>query len=151
MNPDFCDMLSAFNAAHVEYLVVGAYAMATHGLVRATGDIDLWIHATPDNAERVMEALRAFRAPLFGLTVADLCQPDVVFQIGLPPRRINILTSIAGITFDEGWNDRRPKVVAQITFSVLSPEMLIKNKQATGRPKDAADVAWLKESLESLK
>ena len=148
MNPDFCDMLSAFNEAGVEYLVVGAYALAAHGLVRSTGDIDLWVRPTAENATRVMRALRKFRAPLGDLTEVDLHTPDIVFQMGLPPRRIDILTSIANVQFEEAWVGRKLTHVSGIDFPVLGRTMLVKNKSATGRAKDLADVEWLNENLE---
>ncbi|MFO1006403.1 MAG: hypothetical protein U0929_10625 [Planctomycetaceae bacterium] len=148
MNPDFCDMLSAFNEAGVEYLVVGAYALAAHGLVRSTGDIDLWIRPTLENASRVMSALRIFRAPLGDLTLEDLCSPDLVFQIGLPPRRIDILTSIANVEFDEAWAERQSSHAAGLDFFILSRGTLIKNKKSTGRTKDLADAEWLEQNPE---
>ena len=148
MNPDFCDILSAFNEAGVEYLVVGAYALAAHGLVRATGDIDLWVRPTAENASRVMQALRKFRAPLGNLTELDLYTPDIVFQIGLPPRRIDLLTSIANVAFDEAWADHRPTTVSGISFPVLGRAMFMKNKRSTGRAKDLADAEWLEENPE---
>ena len=89
MNRDFFEMLAALSAAGVEFLIVGAYAMAAYGLPRATGDIDIWVRPTRDNAERVMHAVRTFGAPLLGLTVEDLLRPDTVFQIGVAPRRID--------------------------------------------------------------
>lgn len=93
MHPDFKDLLCEFNAQGVEYLVVGAHALAAHGHVRATKDLDLWIRPTPDNARRAMRALAAFGAPLHGTTAEELGAPDFVLQIGVPPLRIDILTS----------------------------------------------------------
>jgi hypothetical protein len=101
LNPDFSDMLSAFTGESVEYLVVGAYALAAHGVPRATGDLDFWIRPTPENASRVLRALAAFGAPTADLALDDLTTPDLVFQIGVEPNRIDILTSIDGVTFDE--------------------------------------------------
>lgn len=92
MNRDFVEMLSALCDAEAEFLVVGAHALAAHELPRATQDLDLWIRATPDNAARVWSALASFGAPLQGLTQDDFARPGVVFQIGLPPYRIDILT-----------------------------------------------------------
>jgi hypothetical protein len=103
MNRDFVEMLSALCAAGAEFLVVGAHALAAHGAPRATGDLDIWIRATPENADRVLAALRQFGAPLVDLTKADLLAPDVVFQIGLVPSRIDLLTSITGVEFDRAW------------------------------------------------
>ena len=99
-------MLSALNEAGVEYLVVGAYAMAAHGCPRATGDIDFWVRSTPQNARRVWQALIAFAAPTSQITLEDFSTADVVFQIGIAPQRIDILTSISGVEFDEAWPKR---------------------------------------------
>jgi len=143
LNPDFSDMLSAFTGESVEYLVVGAYALAAHGVPRATGDLDFWIRPTPENASRVLRALAAFGAPTADLALDDLTTPDLVFQIGVEPNRIDILTSIDGVTFDEA---RATMVLARIDgleVPVLGREALIRNKRAVGRPKDLADVAQL--------
>lgn len=143
MNPDFLDMLSALNAAGAEYLMVGAYAMAAHGYPRATADVDFWVRPTPENATRVMHALRAFRAPMLGLTETDLASDDLIFQIGLPPRRIDIITGIDGVEFDEAWQD---KVVAQfgsVPCYVISREHLLQNKKACARDKDGWDIKLL--------
>ena len=106
MNPDFRDLLSEFNARGVEYLVVGAYALAAHGHVRATGDLDIWVRPAPDNAARVRKALAAFGAPVRDLTETDLIQPGLVFQIGIAPLRIDILTGIDGVEFADAWAAR---------------------------------------------
>src|SRR6186997_403579 len=99
MSRDFVEMLSALSAAGARFLVVGAHALAAHGAPRATGDLDIWIDATPENAAHVLAALRTFGAPLLDLSAADLCTPETVFQIGVPPARIDILTSISGVEF----------------------------------------------------
>src|SRR5215475_9924492 len=99
VNRDFRDLLAEFNAHGVEYLVVGAHALAAHGHVRATKDLDVWVRPASDNAERVLSALRAFGAPLHDLTQADLAAPGLVFQIGVAPLRIDIMTSIDGVEF----------------------------------------------------
>ena len=106
LSPDFRDLLSAFNAHGVEYLLVGAYAMADHGRVRATGDLDVWIRPEQGNARRVLAALAEFGAPVHGLTESDLASADLVFQIGLEPVRVDILTSVDGLTFDQAWGGR---------------------------------------------
>ena len=106
MNRDFVEMLAALYAAGVEFLIVGAYAMAAHGLPRATGDIDIWVRPTRANAERVMRALQSFGAPLFDLTIEDLLRLDTVFQISIAPSRIDILTGITGVSFKEAWSGR---------------------------------------------
>ncbi|HMM35235.1 MAG TPA: hypothetical protein PKA62_10955, partial [Thermoanaerobaculia bacterium] len=106
MERDFVEMLSALDAAGAEYLVVGAHALAAHGVPRATGDLDIWVRATPENARRVLAALREFGAPLFDLTANDLSRPGTVFQIGVVPVRIDLLTSISGVGFEEAWAGR---------------------------------------------
>lgn len=143
MERDFVEMLSALNAAGADYLVVGAHALAAHGVPRATGDLDIWIRATPDNAGRVLEALRSFGAPLFDLSIEDLTRPEVVFQIGVVPVRIDLLTSISGVAFDEGWKGRTQASVEGVPFGVLGREELLRNKRATGRPKDLLDAQTL--------
>ncbi len=143
LNPDFRDILLAFNEEKVEYLVVGAYALAAHGFVRATGDIDLWIRCSKENAERIIRALAKFGAPLFDLTRDDLMKPGLIFQIGIIPRRIDILTSIDGVTFEDAWGLREVIVVDDISVQVISRPHLLQNKKKAGRPKDKVDVAWL--------
>src|SRR5438128_4264223 len=106
MNQDFIDLLRTFADAEVRFLVVGAYALALHGRPRATGDLDVWVEATPDNARRVLRALAEFGAPLNDVSEADLATPGVVYQIGVQPGRIDILTDLTGITFAEAWLDR---------------------------------------------
>ena len=144
MNRDFVEMLSALSAAGAEYLIVGAYAMAAHGWPRATGAIDIWVRPTAANAERVMQALKQYGAPLFDLTAADLTQPDTVFQIGLPPGRVDILSGVSGIGFEEAWASRITVTLAGDETSAIGFDALLKNKLAAGRPKDLADVAWLR-------
>ena len=146
MNPDYHDMLSALSGEDAEYLVVGAYALAVHGLPRATGDIDLWVRPVADNARRVLAALRRFGAPLDELTERDLVTPGTVFQIGVAPRRIDILTSIDAVDFDEAWTMRRIVDIEGLRIPVVSREHLIRNKKATGRPQDSADAARLESS-----
>ena len=120
-------------------MVVGAYALAAYGYPRATGDIDIWVRCTVENAEKVLQALKDFGAPLFGLTLEDLTVPGVVFQIGVPPRRIDFLTSISGVDFDESWTERNTIKVGGLVVNVLSKAKLIANKRASGRPKDILD------------
>jgi hypothetical protein len=149
MNRDFDEMLAALSAAGVEFLVVGAYAMAAHGLPRATGDIDIWVRPQQENAGRVMSALRTFGAPLFGLTIEDLLRVDTVFQIGVAPNRIDILTGITGVLFEEAWLNRLTVRIDDQLVPVIGRAELIRNKAATGRPKDQADLIWLREQTRS--
>lgn len=143
MNPDFRDILSEFNAHGVEYLVVGAFALAAHGRIRATGDIDLWVRPSPENATRVLKALTAFGAPLHDLTETDLSRPGLVFQIGIAPVRIDVLTGIDGVEFGDAWSSRIKTKFAGAPVGVLSIEHLILNKRAAGRAQDLADLEWL--------
>jgi hypothetical protein len=146
VNPDFRDMLSAFSDAGVEYLLVGAYALAVHGLPRATGDIDIWIRPTPENARRSLEALASFGAPLNQLTAEDLSTQGTVFQIGLAPRRIDVLTSIDGVSFETAWENHLTVLLDRLSIPVIGKEDLILNKRSTGRTRDLADA----EQLEAL-
>jgi hypothetical protein len=145
LNPDFRDMLSALCDEDVEFLLVGAYALAAHGLPRATGDMDIWVRCSIENAERIYRALQRFGAPLFDLTINDLQVAGTVFQIGLAPRRIDILTSIDGVLFDDAWSHRKVIELEGLTVPAIGRAHLIQNKKATGRPKDLADVAWLED------
>jgi hypothetical protein len=136
-------MLSTFSEVDVKYLVVGAYAMAAHGCPRATGDIDFWVRRTPDNAQLVWEALRRFGAPMSKITPEDFSTPDVVFQIGVAPQRIDILTSISGVEFDAAWPNRLMTDLNGIQALIIGRADLLQNKVATGRPKDLLDVEIL--------
>ena len=143
MNQDFRDLLAEFNARQVECLLVGAHA-AAHGHVRATQDLDVWVRPSQENAKRVIEALRAFGAPLHDLTEKDLSTPGLIFQIGVEPIRIDILTLIDGVQFEEAWADRMISKFADQPVAVLSREHLIRNKLAAARTQDLADVEALK-------
>jgi len=145
MNRDFAEMLKLLAAENVEYLVVGGYAVAGHGVPRATGDIDLWVRPTEENAARLWRALDRFGAPRSRLSPASFTQPDIVYQIGLPPNRIDFLTTIDGADFDVAWPDRVRCAVGEVEFSILSLAHLLENKRATGRPQDLADIARLQD------
>jgi len=143
MNRDFSDLLSEFNARGVEYLVVGAHALAAHGQVRATKDLDVWVRPDSSNAGAVLAALRAFGAPLLDLTEVDLREPGTVFQVGVSPVRIDIVTAIDGVEFNEAWSSRVKTRFAGLDAWVISREHLIRNKRVVGRKQDLADVEWL--------
>jgi hypothetical protein len=143
VNRDFVEMLSALCAAGVEFLVVGAHALAAYGRPRATGDLDIWLRPTSENARRVLTALKAFGAPLFDLTLEDLEKPENVFQIGVVPCRIDLLTSITGIDFDVAWANRTELRIEGLVVPCLGRADLLANKRAVGRPRDLADVAEL--------
>jgi hypothetical protein len=150
LNRGYRDILCELSAQRVEYLVVGAFALAAHGLPRATGDIDVWVRASADNAPRVAAALAAFGAPVDGISVSDFAAPGSVVQLGVAPCRIDILTQIDGLTFDEAWPCRMEVVIGDLTVPVLSRDHLIRNKQASGRPKDRADVQALRGTGQSV-
>jgi hypothetical protein len=143
MNQDFRDLLAEFNARGVEYLVVGAHALAAHGHVRATKDLDVWVRPEANNASRVVAALGAFGAPLHDLSVADMTAPGTIFQIGVAPIRIDVITSIDGVDFEDAWSRRIQAPFADQVVPVLSREDLIRNKRAAGREQDLLDVKWL--------
>lgn len=143
MNPDFVDLLRAFIAADVRFLIVGAYALAHHGRPRATGDLDVWVDATPTNAARVVGALAAFGAPMTGVTEGDFARPGIVLQIGVPPGRIDILTELTGLTFADAWPDREAGRFGEVMVDFLGREAFLRNKRATGRAKDLGDIEGL--------
>jgi hypothetical protein len=143
MNQDFVDLLRALCAHDVRFLVVGAYALAVHGRPRATGDLDVWVDASPGNAPKVMRALVEFGAPLHDVSTADFSRPGIVFQMGLPPGRIDVLTTLSGLTFDEAWPDRVTATFGDVAVSVIGRDAFIRNKRATGRAKDLGDIEAL--------
>ena len=148
MTDDWRDLLAELAAAGARFLVVGAHALAVQGVTRATQDLDVWVEATEQNAERVWNAVVRFGAPLESLGIAkeDLLHPDRIIQLGLPPNRIDLLTGITGVdSFEEAWNDRVEREVEGLVVAFLGREMLLKNKRATGRLQDLADVEALGE------
>ncbi len=150
MNEDFQDVLAALLASGARFLVVGAHALAVHGVPRATGDLDIWVLPDPVNAERVWRALTRFGAPMetVGAGPGDLARPGLVLQIGLPPRRIDILTALTGVDFESAWRSRVVHQVGSLEVPFLDRDTLIRNKRATGRLRDLADVERLEEDKE---
>ena len=146
LNEDYRDILLAFSEENVDFLLVGAYAMAAHGYIRATLDIDLWIMPSPRNAEAVMRALQKFGAPPESLTQDDLVSEDLIFQIGVAPRRIDIITSVSGLQFEEAYGRSSPVDIEDIVVRIPALGDLVTNKRSTGRTKDLADA----EALEQL-
>jgi hypothetical protein len=146
LNEDFRYLLVLLADGGVEFLIVGAYALAFHGAPRASGDIDIFVRPSVVNAQRVLEALTRFGAPVASaqVTASDFTHPGAVYQIGLPPRRIDVLTEISGVTFDEGWASRVTADVDGRAVPFLGRDALLRNKEASGRPKDVADVARLR-------
>jgi hypothetical protein len=143
MNPDFVDLLRAFAGAEVRFLVVGAYALALYDRPRAAPDLDLWVEPSAANARRVMQALRAFGAPLDEVSEADFARPGIVLELGLPPRRIDLMTELSGLGFDEAWSDRVRARMGPCEVDFIGKSSLIKNKRAAGRGKDLLDLESL--------
>ena len=143
MNPDFRDLFAALNGAAARYLLVGGYAVAYHAQPRFTKDLDVWTDADPANAARVLAALRDFGAPLHELTAADLERAGTIFQIGVPPNRIDIVTAIDGVDFAEAWPDRVETTYGGQTVPVIGRRHLVQNKRASGRPQDLLDLEIL--------
>jgi hypothetical protein len=148
LNDDFLDMLRALVEARAEFVVVGAHALAVHGVPRATGDLDILVKPSAENAPRVMSALRAFGAPIeaHGIVTEDFTVEGTVYQIGLPPRRIDLMTAISGVDFDTVWASRVGLELDGLPLSFIGRDALVVNKRAAGRPKDLADVAELEKS-----
>ncbi|HEX3576932.1 MAG TPA: DUF6036 family nucleotidyltransferase [Thermoanaerobaculia bacterium] len=140
MNRHFVEMLSALSDAGADYLVIGAHALAAHGYARGTKDLDIWVRPTPQNAARVWRALLEFGAPLEQLTVADLFTPGTICQIGVDPARIDLLTSPAGVDFEESWQRRLTVTVKDREFAFIGRDDLIASKRAAGRPNDFRDI-----------
>jgi len=146
LNPDFRDMLSAFIDAGVEFLVVGGYALAAHRLPRATKDLDLWVRPSAENAQRVLQALDVFGAPRHQLTVADIETEGTIYQVGVPPNRVDIITLVEGIQFTEAWQDRAEVEIDGLVVPVIGRAHLIINKRTVGRPQDLLDADLLESS-----
>lgn len=151
MLKDQKDLLRAFNEHGVEYLVVGGHAVGFHSEPRGTKDLDVWIRSNPANANAVFSALRDFGAPLAGISPDDFSEhPEAVFQIGVPPSRVDVLQDVSGLKFEEAWQHRVDRMAdADLTVHVISREDLIRNKEASGRFIDLADVEKLKLSGEN--
>jgi hypothetical protein len=143
MNPDFSEILLAFNVHHVEYLLVGAHALAVYGHVRATKDLDVWVRPDSENAERVLLALSAFGAPLGDLDRDDLSKAGTIFRIGVPPLRIDLITAIDGVDFADAWPDRFKTSFGGVPVFVISRHHLITNKKESAQLQDLADVERL--------
>jgi hypothetical protein len=143
LNPDFRDILSAFIAHHVEFLVVGGYAMAAHRLPRATKDLDLWVRPESANAARILSALDAFGAPRHGLTARDLEAAGTIYQVGVPPNRVDVITTVDGVAFEAAWAERLHVDIDGIRIPVIGRRHLVANKRTVGRPQDLVDADLL--------
>jgi len=136
-------MLHSFYDAGVRFLVVGAYAVGAHSRPRATGDIEIWVERSEENARRIYRALAQFGAPMEQIDERTFIEADVIFQIGVPPVRIDILTGIDGVTFEEAWPNHIDAKIGNVATRMIGRAELIRNKRASGRPKDLADLERL--------
>jgi hypothetical protein len=142
---DFKELLELFNGHKVEYIVVGSYALAFHGAPRFTGDIDIFVHSSPENAQRILSALADFGFSSLNLSIDDFHKPNSVVQLGHPPVRIDIMTSITGVTWEEAEKGKQNGLYGSITVYFLGRKQYLANKRATGRKKDMADLEALGE------
>ena len=143
LHPDLRAFIELLNSHRVEYVVVGAHAMAYHGCPRYTGDIDLFLRVSSENATRMERSIRAFGFADTGLTAKDFSEAHQVIQLGFPPNRIDLLTSLTGVTFDDAWAEAVSAELEGLPVRMLSRDHLIANKKALGRAKDLADLEWL--------
>ena len=143
LNNDYKEMLQILSANDVKFLLVGAYAMGAYGHPRATGDIDIWVWATAENSEKIYNSLKQFGAPLAQINQDSFTEEGIVFQIGVAPRRIDILSRIDGVDFEDAYEKRQITDIDGIAVPLISKQHLIKNKLATGRKKDALDAEQL--------
>ena len=145
IQPDFRDLFALLNEHKVEYLIVGGYALAFHGAPRYTGDIDVLVRPHPENAQRIIKALAAFGFQFPNLTVEDFADPDKVVQLGVPPVRVDLITSITGVSWDEATATKEPGTFGDVPVYYIGRKQYIANKRATGRKKDLADIEALDE------
>jgi hypothetical protein len=148
MDKDLKELLSALNAQHVKYMVVGGYAVGVHAQPRVTKDLDIFIEMSPSNASAVYTALAAFGAPMTGIAAEDFLEPNSVVRIGVPPVAVDILQHIDGVTFEQAWRCSAEYLVDdEIPARYISAEDLITNKLASGRLQDLADAAAVRQAL----
>lgn len=146
MNRDFAEMLSALSDAGAEFLVVGAHARAAYGEPRATKDLDIWVRPTQENAARVWAALISFGAPTFDLTPDELARPGLIVQLGVAPYRIDIITELTALTFDDAWPNRTVADFGGAMYPVIGKREYVLNKRTVGRPQDLADADHVERS-----
>ncbi|MFH0889092.1 MAG: hypothetical protein V1871_07800 [Planctomycetota bacterium] len=145
LNEDYKEMLQLLSSNDVKFLVVGAYAMGAYGYPRATGDLDIWVENTPENSAKIYQSLSEFKAPMAMINEKTFCKKGIIFQIGVAPRRIDIITQIDGVEFKKAYPKRKNIDVENLKIPLLSKSDLIKNKESTGREKDKLDVKYLKQ------
>lgn len=144
LNEDYKDILRVFIRDKVKFLVVGAYSMAVHGYPRATGDFDIWVEASKENSTRIYESLKDFGAPLAEVAEDTFAKEGIIFQIGVVPRRIDIITKISGVRFKDAYPRKKTVKIESLKVPFLSKKDLIKNKLSTGREKDRLDAKYLR-------
>jgi len=143
VQPDFRELLALLNDHKVEYIIIGAYALAFHGAPRYTGDIDIFVKHTTINAQRIISALDELGFSSVGLKIKDFESPDKVIQLGVPPVRVDIITSITGVSWEEAFSGRAKGKYGDIPVHYIGREQFISNKRALGRKKDLADIEAL--------
>jgi len=146
LSSDLREFIHLLNTKSVKYVVVGAWALAFHGRPRYTGDIDIFVGREQDNAGRLMEVIEAFGFGQSGIERDDFLRVDHVIQLGRAPNRIDILTGISGVTFDEAWESREQGSISDVEVFVINRDLLIKNKRAANRDKDQADIKLLEKT-----
>jgi hypothetical protein len=142
---DFRDLLALFNAHNVDYVIVGAYALALHGAPRYTGDMDIFVKADRGNAQRILAALEEFGFGSVGLTPEDFAIPENIIQLGVPPVRVDIVTSLTGVSWDDVASGREKALYGDVSICYIGKKEFIRNKRALGRKKDLADIEALGE------
>ena len=146
LNEDYKDMLQILLNNEVKFLIVGAYALAAYGYPRATGDLDIWVEASAENSKKILSSLTSFGAPTSGLTEKTFMEKGITFQIGVAPCRIDFITHIDGVNFNDAYPSRKTIVMEGLNLPFISKENLIKNKKSTGRDKDLIDAKHLEEN-----
>ncbi|MDD5678766.1 MAG: hypothetical protein PHW60_12385 [Kiritimatiellae bacterium] len=149
VQPDFRDLLALLNAHKVEYLIVGGYALAFHGAPRFTGDLDIFVRPDSNNAQRVLDALAAFGFRFPNLTARDFQDPNKVVQLGVPPVRIDLITSISGVSWEEAEASKEPGIFGNVPVCYIGRQQYLANKRAAGRKKDLADIEALGENTDA--
>ncbi len=148
---DFKDLLKILSDNEVQYMIVGGYALSLYAAPRATGDIDIFVKIDQDNADRILKSLKEFGFGGLGITEQDLLTPEQVLQLGYPPNRIDILTGIEGVSWEEAFQNRKNIVHDDLVLPVIGKDELIKNKLSTGRIKDMADVEKIRQAIPAEK
>ncbi|MBI3584530.1 MAG: hypothetical protein HY096_11380 [Nitrospinae bacterium] len=144
LNEDYKEILQILLNNKAKFLIVGAYAMGAYGYPRATGDLDIWVEASPENSKKLCKSLSEFGSPMNNITENTFTEKGIIFQIGVAPRRIDIITHIDGVSFEEAYKTKESIEIEDIQVPFLSKENLIKNKESTGREKDRLDADYLK-------